>query len=247
MESTQTKKAPKALWYRFIAFVARWLVYFPLGGVKISGSEHVPRSGPVLIAPIHVSHFDPPLLGSMCPRELRFMAKEELFKNPMFGWLIRSVGAFPVKRGEGDTGAIRQTLAWLKEGRAVLVFPEGQRGDAVTLGAMLPGIAVLAKKSGAPVLPVGIYGTHIIMPKGEKRFHRCRVRLVYGEPITYAMCSTSDDEKVNRQSFLKLLAEKIVATSHEAGLEIKISESGPVQTTSLPSRTPSSEQDPETV
>ena len=232
-------KARKALWYRFIAFLARWLVFGPTGGVKISGEGHVPPVGPVLIAPVHVSHFDPPLLGSTCPRELRFMAKEELFKNPLFSALIRSVGAYPVKRGEGDTAAIRLTLKWLEEGRAVLVFPEGQRGDAVTLGSMLPGIAVLAKKSGAPVIPVGIYGTHIIKPKGGKGVHRCKVRLVYGKPIRYEEASKEGDEKSGRQQFLDRLRDGILEACREAGLELRTDGSAQDRTLSLPTQTPS--------
>lgn len=235
----KAKKVPKGLWYRFIAFLARWLVFFPLGGVRISGASNVPASGPVLIAPLHVSHFDPPLLGSMCVRELRFMAKEELFKNKVFGALIRSVGAFPVKRGEGDTAAIRQSISWLKEGRAVLVFPEGQRGNGVTIRPLLPGVAVLAKKSGAPVVPVGIYGTHIAMPKGAKRVRRSPMRLVYGKPISYEQTANSGDEKANRQAFLKALSDAIVEVTREAGLELKTYEEGQPQTTCLPTQTPS--------
>lgn len=234
-----SKRAPKALWYRFIAFLARWLVFGSTGGVKITGEEHVPPNGAVLIAPVHVSHFDPPLLGSTCPRELRFMAKEELFKNPVFGALIRSVGAYPVKRGEGDTAAIRLTLKWLQEGRAVLVFPEGQRGDGVTMGQMLPGIAVLARKSGAPVVPVGIYGTHIIKPKGGKGIHRCKVRLVYGKAIYYEERSKEGDEKYGRQHFLDTLRDGILEACRDAGLELKTDGSTQVRTSSLSTQTPS--------
>ncbi len=209
-------------WYFFILWVARHiLLRFFSGGLKIIGRSNVPMTGPVILAPNHVSFFDPPVVACGSPRALTFLAKEELFKPPVFGPLIRSVNAFPLKRGEGDTSAMRLALQKLAEGHCLIMFPEGTRGDGKTLGPMQSGVAMLAKRSGAKVVPVGVYGTHKILPKGRKLPRFSRLRVAYGEPFTYASVAVSDDEKVNRAAFSARLEQGIVEQCRIAGLEVK--------------------------
>lgn len=217
-----------------------------MGGLEVRGKENVPSTGPLIVASIHLSHLDPPLIGSVCPRQVRFMAKEELFKNPVFAWLIRSLGAFPIKRGTSDMNAIKLTLKWLEGGNTVLIFPEGQRGDGETMRAFQPGAAMLAKRSGAQVVPLGISGTETIMPKGGKGLKRARVTVVFGQPLLYSQFETTDDDKLNRQAFLDELAYRIQSACGDGGLQLKTGGEETPQTTSHQPQTqtsaPSQEQ-----
>jgi 1-acyl-sn-glycerol-3-phosphate acyltransferase len=123
--------AERSAWYAFVLRLVR-NGFFRLitGGLRSIGEENIPKTGGVIFAPNHISNLDPPAVAcGTNKRQLAFMAKEELFKG-LFGKIIASVGAYPVKRGESDTESIRKTMALLDEGRAVLVFPEGTRGTA---------------------------------------------------------------------------------------------------------------------
>lgn len=126
--------------------------------VVVEGLEHVPRTGPAVLSPNHRSAIDPPLISLVIDRPLYHMAKAELF--PYLGWLIRRVGAFPVKRGQGDMRAMRQSIKILREGHLLCVFPEGTRSRTGELGKARPGAAHLARHVGAPVIPAGISGSY---------------------------------------------------------------------------------------
>lgn len=212
------------LWYRFVSKFTRIVFFGVMGGITIRGEENLPVDGPVLLTPVHVSFIDPPLLGSTCRRALRFMAKEELFKG-IFGKLIRSVGAFPVKRGEGDMSAIRIAIDELKAGHTVLMFPEGSRNDGETMLPILPGISMLAKRSDALIVPVGLAGTNKMWPRGQKLPKRARLTIVYGEGFTYAEIAEGISDREARVKFADELARRIAKATTEAGLPIKISES----------------------
>lgn len=203
---------------------AFWL----LGGVRGVHKERMPRSGPVIVAPIHVSHFDPPAVACGCPRPLRFMAKEELFRG-LFGKLIASVGAFPVKRGENDTESIRLALSLLEKGEAVLIFPEGTRGDGVHLQPLNKGVALLAKRAGALVIPVAIVGTHIALPRGQSKPRRAKIRIYWGMPATYSELAAGPDGKESRDQFAAELSRRLVALCHEAGLPLEIRNPNPAE------------------
>ena len=204
-------------WYFIVLHFARFL-YFLLGGIR-SNPKNMPMSGALIVAPIHLSHLDPPAVACGCNRMLRFMAKEELFKGLM-GPLIRSLGAFPVKRGEGDTESIRYTMSALEKGEAVIIFPEGTRGDGKQMGSMSKGVALIAKRTGARVLPVGIVGTHKALPKGASKPKRARMRIIYGDPFTFA--EVAGDGKGDRDRFLAVLAERLQSLCAEGGLELKL-------------------------
>jgi 1-acyl-sn-glycerol-3-phosphate acyltransferase len=221
----------RSAWYAFILRLVR-NGFFRLvtGGIRSVGEENIPNVGAVIFAPNHVSNLDPPAIAcGTNKRQLAFMAKEELFKG-LFGKIIASVGAYPVRRGESDTESIRKTLSLLEEGRAVLVFPEGKRGDGVHLGPINRGVAMLAKRSRAPVLPVAVVGTHIIAPKGGKGLKRHRITIAYGEPFTYEEISMGATEKENRDLFAQELEKRILALCASNGLQLKTSESDSRQT-----------------
>ena len=207
-----------SLWYSFVLQLAKG-AYGLLGGVRTTGRENVPKSGPVILAPIHLSHLDPPLMAIACRRQLRFMAKEELFTG-LLKPLITSLGAFPVKRGEGDTEAIRLAMSLLEKGEVVLIFPEGTRGDGTRLLPLNKGIPMIAKRTGATVVPASIVGTHIAWPRGRKKLKRSRMNVRFGQPFTYADIATHPTERENRAAFLDRLSDEIRALRAEDGLNL---------------------------
>lgn len=182
------------------------------------GTQNVPQEGGLIVAPVHLSHIDPPAIACTLPRRVNFMAKEELFKVPIFGGIIKSLGSFPVRRGEGDTEAIRHTIGLLENGAAVLVFPEGTRGDGQMIQEMNKGVTLLAKRTGAWVQPVGIVGTHKVLPKGQSKPKRHPVTVAYGNPFRYSDFVESSDQ---RQAFADELEARIVQLCRENGLPIK--------------------------
>lgn len=225
-------------WYRFVAWFFRYVIYGSLGGVKVINADRVPESGPFLIAPIHFSTADPPLMGAACPRPLRFMAKKELFFFPL-KYFIRSVGAFPVSRGEGDTAAVRLTLEQLGLGNGVLIFPEGTRGDGKTLGSIQLGLAMIAKKSGAQIVPVGINGTQKLLPKGQAIPKRAKLVVSFGQPFTYEEVATSKNERENRTLFVAELTKRLIETAAETGLHLTLPKNDAENQTPQPTPDPS--------
>jgi 1-acyl-sn-glycerol-3-phosphate acyltransferase len=148
------------------------------------GKEHVPATGPVLLVANHSSALDPPLVGGAADRQLSFLAKAELFDIPGFGWLIRALNARPLRRGEADASALRDALRLLREGRALLIFPEGTRGPEGELRPAKAGAAMLAVLSGAAVVPVYIRGSGAAWPKGRRLPRRASVRVTFGRPLS---------------------------------------------------------------
>jgi 1-acyl-sn-glycerol-3-phosphate acyltransferase len=149
-------------------------------GFRVTGSEAIPRSGAVIIASNHISYCDPPVVGSGVPREVHFMAKEELFRNRAFAWLISRYNAIPLKRSVGDVGALRKAVRMLKQGKAVLMFPEGTRSLSGRLLKPKPGIGMIASLASAPVVPAFVTGTNRL---GAAFLRRAKFSVSFGEPV----------------------------------------------------------------
>lgn len=143
---------------------------------EVHGQENVPKEGAAIIAANHISLWDPPFLGSFCPRRVSFMAKKELFENPIFSSLITRLGAFPVNRGAADRTAIKTALGVLAEGKCLGLFPEGTRSKTGKLGEAEAGIGLIAYKANVPIVPVAITGTN-----GKGLFPKFTIR--FGKPI----------------------------------------------------------------
>ena len=150
------------------------------------GSESVPRTGSVLLVSNHSSVLDPALVGGSTPRPVTYMAKEELFRIPLFGALIRRLNARPVRRDGGDPAALRTALRVLEDGGALLVFPEGTRGPEGVLRQGKAGAGMLAVLSGAAVIPVYISGSGRAWPRGRALPRPARVAVWFGEPMRFA-------------------------------------------------------------
>src|SRR3954464_10636631 len=154
-------------------------LYFRLSRI---GREHVP-DGPVIIASNHRSFLDPFVIATIARRPLYYVAKEELFRNRFTAWLLNNLGAFPVRRGQGDGDMIEPAKAILARGDAVLIFPEGTRIRPGSLGRPRRGVGRLALESGAPVVPVSVIGTEAVRKGWRIRPHKGRIRV--GRPLTF--------------------------------------------------------------
>jgi 1-acyl-sn-glycerol-3-phosphate acyltransferase len=164
-------------------FLARLLF-----AARIEGIEHIPRQGAFILVSNHCSNLDPPILGwatgHQVGRVVHFMAKIEMRGWPLVGWLATQSGVYFVRRGEGDRAAQRFSLEALADGRPLAMFVEGTRSRDGHLRAGKPGAALLAIRSGAPLIPVGIAGTHRIFPGRSRWPHPTRVTVRIGEPFT---------------------------------------------------------------
>ena len=149
-------------WFYYVARVIVRVLLKLLTHCRVKGRENIPSQGPLLIVANHLSLADPPLLGVSFSRKVIFMAKKELFRSRLIGYFIGSFGAFPVHRGQLDRKAMRRAYQVLADGLALVTFPEGTRSFSGRLQPALPGSALIAMRSGAPILPVGIIGTEKI-------------------------------------------------------------------------------------
>lgn len=149
---------------------------------RVIGRDRVPRQGGFILAGNHESNIDPVLLPVACPRRIRFMAKEELFRHPVLGALIRFGGGFPVRRTGADRRALAEFVRQMETGFPVLIFPQGTRGGE----RIQSGVGFLAVTSGKPVVPVFIHGSDRVLPKGRVWPRRSPVKVVFGRPLILA-------------------------------------------------------------
>jgi 1-acyl-sn-glycerol-3-phosphate acyltransferase len=182
--------------YKITRLIARLLTTLCFD-LKVYGTEHVPRTGGLLLVSNHQSNLDPVLLGVQLPRALSYMAKSQLFEvHPLFTWLIRSLGAFPVRQGTGDVGAVKEAITRLQEGDVLNVYPEGSRTETGEIMPMEKGIGLLIRRAKVAVVPVAIDGSFDAWRKGRKMFRRWPIRLQYGPPMDLA--HLKGDEIVQR-------------------------------------------------
>lgn len=168
--------------------------YFLRDELRVEGLENVPRGG-CIVAGNHIATCDPPLIGALIRRhDVHYMAKEEAFRSRKVAWAISGYNAFPVARHTADRLAIRRSLAVLAQGRVLIMMPEGTRSPDATLQRAEPGIGLLARRSGAPVVPVGVWGSENALPKGASMPRRAEVHVRYGEPVHLPGASMSNQE-----------------------------------------------------
>ncbi len=167
--------------YRFLKLIAHFLVFISMRPT-VKGRDNLPAAGPFLLVSNHLSVADPVLLGAKIGQRVIFMAKEELFRNKLIAYFIRSFGALPVYRGRSNRDALHQSSAILKSGRILGMFPEGTRSPSGSLIQGQPGAALIAYHNKIKIVPVSIIGTEKIRGK-EWLFHRPRVLMTIGEPF----------------------------------------------------------------
>jgi 1-acyl-sn-glycerol-3-phosphate acyltransferase len=198
------RKIASWFWYAML-----WCPCYAISRVwfqfQFNGKGYVPVEGPVLLVSNHQSNLDPVLVGIACPRQLKYLARIGLFFWPFSLW-IRSLGAVPIDRERGALSGIRTTLELLKQQNAVLVFPEGSRTENGKLDVMLPGFCLLARRSKATIVPVGIVGAYEALPRGAVYPRPTPIRLAFGPPI-----STQQAAELSDQQLTALVTERIRA------------------------------------
>jgi 1-acyl-sn-glycerol-3-phosphate acyltransferase len=185
-------------WVWWIGYLI--LAPFLLGLFRLRrrGQEHLPRSGGLLIVSNHISLKDPPFLGAAArPRRIHFMAKSELFRNPLFGRLITAYGAFPVVRGGADRQALRAARDLLAAGEAVIMFPEGTRSPDGRPREPFPGAGSLALAPGVTVVPTAIWGTRAKLGP---------VRVVFGPPLDLSDLTSGPRSARAHEAALRMMA-----------------------------------------
>lgn len=191
--------------------------------VTVRGREHLNAEGPLVIAPVHRSNLDAPLIACASKRRYWALGKKSLFKNPAFAWLISALGSFPVERGTADRDAIKAAEGLLTQGEALIVFPEGTRQTGNQVGEVFDGAAFLAARSRARVVVVGIAGTEDAMPPGAKFPRRSRVSIVAGEPIDPPEVTDKGRLTLSaRRAYSALVAERLQAVFDEAIAESEL-------------------------
>ena len=151
--------------------------------LRAIGAENVPTSGPVILAPNHFSQWDHFFAGVFIRRRVRFMAKSQLFSNPIIEFIFRHGGAFPIRRGHHDEEAFRTAFTILDRGGCMLMYPEGGRSRSGGIAEPRPGVGRIALQSGVPVIPVAIHGS--LGVRGWRKLRFPKVTVQYGEPMTF--------------------------------------------------------------
>jgi 1-acyl-sn-glycerol-3-phosphate acyltransferase len=173
------------------------LVLNALGGLFVVGEDNVPPIGPVLLVSNHVSYLDPVAIGDASPRRVVFMAKAELFKIKILGFLLRGVDSFPIKRGEADRAAFKNTLAMIGEDRAVCIFPEGTRSKSGEIGEAEAGAGVFATRTGCPVVPVYVHNSNQMLDYKGKLHRGFPITVTFGSP--FVLPKTMEKEEAGRE------------------------------------------------
>lgn len=193
-EARRERSLLARVWYEAVRKVA-FLILAATGGIRASGRHNIPKTGAALLVSNHLSYLDVFVLGIMVPRPLNYVARSTLFL-PLVGPFIRSVGGFPIQRDGMGASGLKETLRRLKRGGIVLLFPEGTRSQDGLLAPLKPGIAVLATRARAPIIPAAVAGTFEAWPRSYLIPRPHPVRVVYGPPVQPSELAGLSSEQV---------------------------------------------------
>ena len=193
--------------YRFAQWLARtlWTTYAPL---RVRGIERVPAKGSFLLLCNHQSNLDPILIQAVAPRPVHAMAKSTQFAAPVVGTIMQRLLAFPVRRYQVDPQAVRMSLRFLRQGRGVCIYVEGERTWDGRLQKPRRGTLRLALRAGAPVIPCVITGSYAAWPRWDRRIQRHPITITFGPAIPLPHLERRED----RESFLDEAADRIMGT-----------------------------------
>jgi len=193
--------------------IARWLCRL-LFRIEFSGTENIPLEGPCIIAPNHVTYADPVWISIPVLRPVRYMAWDRIFRIPVLGFLMRVFGAFPVRLEGGDVSAQREAVELLRQGQALVIFPEGGRSKTGELMPFKLGAFRLALAQGVPILPVTITGAYEVWPVGQLLPHPGKLKVTYHPLIPVeAMPDAAREELKANARVLARKAQDAVATA----------------------------------
>lgn len=194
------------LGHRFFREMARGFFDF-----RLVGAEHLRTPGPALVVSNHASFLDPPFIGAAFDEAISFLARKTLFRHPVVGWVLRSWQAVPVDRDGGDASSLKTIIRVLKSGRKVLIFPEGTRTTDGALKHAEAGTGLLIAKSGAPVLPVRIFGSFDAFPRDAKWPRPARITVVAGKPYEADIAKRPESGKALYQALADEAMQHIAA------------------------------------
>ncbi|MDD5440276.1 MAG: lysophospholipid acyltransferase family protein [Candidatus Omnitrophica bacterium] len=187
-------------------------------GFHIDGRERVPSRGALIVCANHSSYLDPLVLAQTVRRPLYFMARDRLFRAPVIGWIVKHANSFPVRR-HGDMSALKKALRLLREGRPLVLFPEGTRSKNRQLKRAKPGVGFLISKAAVPVLPVYIGGTFDAMPRGFKTLKRHPVIVRIGKPVLLSDTFTGQHGETMYQAISDEVMKQIALLKGDTGAE----------------------------
>ena len=189
------------IFYNLAKLLAR--VFFRM---RVVHPERMIESGPLILAVNHSSFFDPPLAGICSRRAVYFLARKTLLKWPFFGPLFPDMNVIPVERDGNDMSALREVIKKIREGNGVVLFPEGTRSKDGNIQPARAGIGLVVAKTGAPVLPMRIFGAYDAFPKNAKRLHFPQITVVIGEPLFF---SRNDLAPATRETY-QMLSDRVM-------------------------------------
>jgi 1-acyl-sn-glycerol-3-phosphate acyltransferase len=207
------KKILRSIFYAINISWVRALLFLDTSR-DVKGKENVPRKGPLIIVSNHLNNADAPILTAEMPREVSWLTKAEWFKTPFIGWMFGAGGMIPVRRFEADLHALREAQLRLKDGGCLGMFPEGTRSKDRILHVGEPGTAIIALRTGAPVVPIAIWGTEIVKLPKDMVLKRTKVHVRFGKPYSLQRPERITRDEVDRataiimKSIAALLPEK---------------------------------------
>jgi 1-acyl-sn-glycerol-3-phosphate acyltransferase len=174
--------------------------------IRVTGQEHFPKTGGFILATNHISWYDPPLVGSWAPREVYFLAKQELFANKLLGGIIRRTNALPVKRGTFDRAALELSEKVIRDGAGLTIFPEGTRSKKEGFLDPKPGVGLLAVRVKCPIVPGYVHGSNRLT---DCLLGRDRMRITYGEPFPAEWAASFEADKESYEEIARQVMARI--------------------------------------
>ncbi len=176
-------------------------------GREVRGLEWIPRSGGVIVASNHISFWDPPMIGSAIPREMHFLAKEELFSTPLLGPVIRGLNAIPIRRGSADLSGLSRAIEALKAGGGLLLFPEGSRMRDGELHPARPGAGLMSVQVDVPIVPCYISGSN---RPARWWIRRAKVRIWFGPPQDWRALAGDEQDLAPGRELYRRIGEAVM-------------------------------------
>ena len=200
-----------------VVYGSLWVLFRTLGRLlfqyRAVGVDNVPREGGILIAANHASYLDIPILGCGLPRRAAYLGRQDLFPMPGLRWICGWLGWIPIRMSRLDREGFGKAIGLIKEGKAVVIYPEGRRSQTGELGPGRPGIGVIVAETGCPVLPVYLKGTHDVLPPDAKWVRLRPITVIFGKPIDF----TADAERCKGKEFYKHVSRTVMARIAELG------------------------------
>ena len=197
--------------YYWVGYNLSKLIAKALFRFRVIHQDRLIQTGPAIFAMNHESYLDPPLAGIGVNRAIYFLARKDLLKLPVLGWVLPKLNVIPVDQEGGDRNALKALIRLLKAGHCTVVFPEGGRTEDGNLQPAQPGLGLVIAKTLAPVVPMRIFGARQALPRGSSRLRLCRITVVVGPPIHFSELDIAGSGKDLYQRLSQRVMDAIAA------------------------------------